>query len=385
MLLIQELLQCSRSDRILVVVDCSDDITSFSNLSHSLLNSHNTDVIVITHWLADDAKQHVKHALKRPVSVCEVQPLSVLHATQRLVYAVQSKHHLPPLCKDQTAFQQLAHLSTGSPVLVRLIQSLLHHHIECSDTASNGLQNCLKEIEEIVDMSYDDDDEFLIKAQALVTATCDTLSTLSQRLLLCLSCLEGMPVSQELIHYLATFINPCQPNVMMAELSQADVLLGYPSPVVCGLTDNELSSFFYVPQTIAEAVWSNSSIHNKCLSLLLMKQVVMTVHQPHSACLCHRVIQALETAMIYDCQEQDTVIVMGLKDSVSELTEHYFSITPMASRPLPVYERGTPMQRGTECSQQHSSSKSYVKEEEDVEDLKSTLEDKDRKQITNGM
>ena len=365
------------------MVDCFDDITSFSYLSHSLLHSHNTDVIIITHWLADDAKQHVKRALRRPVSVCEVQPLSVLSTTQRLVYSVQSNHHLPPSQEDQTAFQQLAHLSTGSPVLVRLIQSLLHHHIERSDTASNGLQNCLKEIEETVDMSYDD--KFLVRAQALVTATCDTLSTLSQRLLLCLSCLDGMPVSQELIHYLATFINPCHPSVMIAELSRAAVLLGYPSPVVCGLTDNELSSFFYVPQTIAEAVWSNSSIHNKCLSLLLMKQVVMTVHQPHSACLCHRVIQALETTMICDCQEQDTVIVMGLKDSVSELTEHYVSIAPMASRPLPSYERGTPMQKGTECSQQHSSSKSYVKEEEDVEDLKSTLEDKDRKQITNGM
>ena len=366
-------------------MDCSDDITSFSNLSHSLINSHNTDVIVITHWLADDAKQHVKRALGRPVSVCEVQPLSVLHATQRLVYAVQSNHHLPPLQEDQTAFQQLAHLSTGSPVLVRLIQSLLHHHIKCSDTASNGLQNCLKEIEEIVDMLYDednDDDEFLVKVQALVTATCDTLSTLSQRLLHCLSCLDGMPVSQQLIHYLATFINPHQPNVMMAELSRAAVLLGYPSPVVCGLPNSEHSSFFYVPQTIAEAVWSNSSIHNKCLSLLLMKQVVMTVHQPHTACLCHQVIQALETTMICD---QNTVIAMGLKDSVSELTEHFVSITPMASRPLPSYERGTPMQTGTEYSQQHSSSKSYVKEEEDVEDLKSTLEDKDRKQITNGM
>ena len=309
------------------MVDCSDDIT---NLSHSLLHSHNTDVIVITNWLADDAKQHVKRALGRSVSVCEVQPLSVLHATQRLVYSVQSKHHLPPSREDQTAFQQLAHLSTGSPVLVRLIQSLLHHYIECSDTASNGLQNCLKEIEEIVDMLYndDDDDEFLVRAQALVTATCDMLSISSQRLLHCLSCLNGMPVSQELIHYLATLISPCQPpHVMMAELSRAVVLLGYPSPVVCGLTDSEHSSFFYVPQTIAEAVWSNSSIHNKCLSLLLMKQVVMTVHQPHIACLCHQVIQVLETTMICDCQEQDTVIIMGLKDSVSELTEHYDSIT----------------------------------------------------------
>ena len=307
------------------MVDCFDDITSFSNLSHSLLHSHNTDIIIISHWLADDAKQRVKHALGRSVSVCEVQPLSVLHATQRLVYSVQSNHHLPPSQEDQTAFQQLAHLSTGSPVLVRMIQSLLHHHIERSDTANDGLQNCLKEIEEIVDMSYND--EFLVRAQALVTATCDMLSTSTQRLLHCLSCLDGMPVSQGLIHYLATLISPCQPRVMEAELRRAAVLLGYPSPVVCGLTSSEHSSFFYVPQTIAGAVWSNSSIHNKCLSLLLMKQVVMTVHQPHSACLCHRVIQALETTMICDCQEQDSFIIAGLKDSVSELTEHYDSIT----------------------------------------------------------
>ena len=326
------------------MVDCSNDINSLSNLSHSLLNSHNTDVIVITHWLADDAKQHVKHALGRPVSMCEVQPLSVLSTTQRLVYSVQSKYHLPPLREDQTAFQQLAHLSTGSPVLVRLIQSLLHHHIECSDTANDGLQDCLKEIEEIVDMSYDDDDdEFLVKVQALVTATCDTLSTSSQRLLHCLSCLDGMPLSQELIHELATLINLHQPpHVMIAELRQAAVLLGYPSPVVCGLTNSKHSPFFYVPQTIAEAVWSNSSIHNKCLSLLLMKQVVMTVHQPHSAHLCHRVIQALETTMISDCQEQDRFIVAGLKDSILELTEHYVSITHTSNSGL-LLERGRPV------------------------------------------
>ena len=177
----------------------------------------------------------------------------------------------------------------------------------------------------------DDDDEFLFKVHSLVTTICDTLSTSSQRLLLCLSCLDGMPVSQELMHKLLASISPHQPDVMIAELGRAAVLLGYPSPVVCGLPNSEHSSFFYVPQTIAEAVWSNSSIHNKCLSLLLMKQVVMTVHQPHSACLCHQVIQALETTMICDCQEQDTVIVMSLKDSVRELTEHYVSITPTKS------------------------------------------------------
>ena len=349
---LQELSQCSRSDRILVVVDCFDDINSFSDLSHSFLNAHNTDFIVITHWLADDAKQHVKRALRRPVSVCEVLPLSVLHATQRLVYAVQSKHHLPPSQEDQTAFQQLAHLSTGSPILVRLIQSLLHHHIECSDTASDGLQNCLKELKEIVDMLYDDDDddnEFLIKTQALVTATCDTLSTSSQRLLHCLSCLDGMPVSQEFICYLAASISPYhQPHVMMAELRQAAVLLGYPSPVVCGLTDNELYSFFHVPQTIAGAVWSNSSIHNKCLSLLLMKQVVMSVHQPHTACLCHRVVQALETTMISDCQKQDSFIVAGLKDCVLELTEHYVSRSS-----LPADTRGSSVCGPQEHSRQY--------------------------------
>ena len=255
------------------------------------------------------------------MSVHEVKPLLELHATQRLVYSVQSSFHLPPTAGDQSAFQQLAHLTMGSPILVRMVQYLLHHNMKHSNTPSEGLLNTVHSIEDMLD----DDDVLSTSRLAVVSAVCSTLSTAAQRLLHCLSCLDGLPVPLECIETIANMIQPPgQP--LVTELRQAAVLLGYPSPVVIPTTVTQ-SPLLYVPVTVTETVWTASSLHNKALSLLLIKSAILK--GPYSAdTVCHQVLKSWETTMISDSQDCDSAVVLCLKEHIIELMEKCRPVKP---------------------------------------------------------
>ena len=272
------------------------------------------DVIIISNGHAEETRHHVRSSLNRPVSVYEVKPLSELHATQRLVYSVQSSFHLPPIAADQSAFQQLAHLTMGSPILIRIVQYLLHHNMKHSNTPSEGLLNTVHSIEDMLD----DDDVLSTSRLAIVSAVCSTLSTAAQRLLHCLSCLDGLPVPLECIENIANMIQPAgQP--LVTELRQAAVLLGYPSPVVIPTTVQSQSPLLYVPVTVVETIWSASSLHNKALSLLLIKSAILK--GPFCDTVCHQVLKSWETTMISDSQDSDSAIVLGLIEHFIEVND----------------------------------------------------------------
>ena len=286
----------------------------------------------------------MRSSLNRPVTVHEVKPLSELHATQRLVYSVQSSFHLPPTAADQSAFQQLAHLTMGSPILVRMVQYLLHHNMKHSNTPSEGLLNTVHNIEDMLD----DDDVLSTSRLAVVSAVCDTLSTAAQRLLHCLSCLDGLPVPLECIETIANMIQPAgQP--LVTELRQAAVILGYPSPVVTSPTTVQSQSpLLYVPVTVAETVWTASSLHNKALSLLLIKNAILK--GPHSDAVCHQVLKSWETTMISDSQDCDCAVALCMKEHFIELMETCRPVelaVPLVTKPssAPV-TRDLPMDSG---------------------------------------
>ena len=191
-----------------------------------------------------------------------------------------------------------------------------------SNTPSEGLLNTVQSIEDMLD---DDDDVLSTSRLAVVSAVCGTLSTAAQRLLYCLSCLDGLPVPLECIETIANMIQPPgQP--LITELKQAAVLLGYPSPVVIPTTVQSQSPLLYVPATVAETVWTASSLHNKALSLLLIKNAILK--GPHSDTLCHQVLKSWETTMICDSQDCDSAVVLCLKEHIIELMEKRQPVKP---------------------------------------------------------
>ena len=300
------------SDRVLVILDGCDEIHP------TCPKSSNIDIIIISNGVADDMRCHVRSSLNRPVSVHAVKPLSELHATQRLVYSVQSSFHLPPSTADQSSFQQLAHLTMGSPILIRMVQYLLHHNMKHSSSPSEGLLYTVHSIEEMME----DDDELATGRLAVISAVCDTLSTAAQRLLHCLSCLNGLPVSLEYIEIIANMIQPRHQPTLVTELRQAAVLLGYPSRVVIGPTSDK-TPLLYVPVSIAESIWSESSLHNKALSLLVIKNAIMKGPSYCDTAVRHQVLKSWETAMISDSQDHDTATILLLKEHFIELIERH--------------------------------------------------------------
>ena len=297
-----------------------------SNTSLEYVNAFLTSkagVIILSHNTPEEMKIDI---LEQGVSQCEVKPLSELQVTQRLVYSVQSNFHLPPNEENQNIFQQLALLCTGSPVLVKMVQSSLYHYITDSikhkDTASDGLRNCWKEIE---DSLAEGDTDPNIPEKVLAVIRTFNLSTSSERLLHCLSCLAGLPLPQECLDSIAFVIDPQQPQVRIRELLETNLLHGYPSPVITGALEGIYPSFF-VPRVIADAVWVDSSQSDQYLSLLVLKQVLMQEDHPFTSALLCQAIAEFEAVLLEADQEIDKEIIPDFMDHYKELLHCYQSV-----------------------------------------------------------
>ena len=326
----QEITTASPNEHTLVILD-SPSNTSLKLLC-SLLTSSKTDVIILSHNVPEVVKQDVKSVLKRNVALCEVDPLSELQVTQRLVYSVQSSFHLPPYEEDQKTFQELSLLCTGSPVLVKIIQSSLYCSITDSITNNNtacaGLRNCWKVIEEslalLTEIEEDDDPDVAERIQAIISTV--NLTTSSEHLLHCLSCLGGLPVPHKCLNRIASAIDPQQPQLRIRELLQSNLLHGYPSPIITDLPQGTETSCFFVPRVVADALWVDSDPTNQYLSLLVLKQVLMEQEHPSMRTLLCQTVATFEAVLLETEESVNTAIIPGLIDHYMELLHHCQSI-----------------------------------------------------------
>ena len=98
----------------------------------TLLRNSNTHIVVISKNYAppDALLKEVNHQLLRGCRVIHVEPLSMIHTTQRIVHSVLSAHHLAPTNEDQNFFEKLAEFTSGSPVLTDVATALLLSEIK---------------------------------------------------------------------------------------------------------------------------------------------------------------------------------------------------------------------------------------------------------------
>jgi len=98
----------------------------------TLLRNPNTHIVVISKNYAppDALLKEVDSQLLRGCRVIDVEPLSMIHTTQRIVHSVLSAHHLAPTNEDQNFFEKLAEFTSGSPVLTDVTTALLLSEIK---------------------------------------------------------------------------------------------------------------------------------------------------------------------------------------------------------------------------------------------------------------
>ena len=251
-----------------VTVDCLPHIKP-------LCQHSDVKVILLTHSPTDNMSAQIDAVLHRGTSpIISVSSLTDLQVTQRLVYTLVSQFNLTPNKSDQRVVSDLSSLCCGSPVILRLMESLMTH---CMTKENDGLIVCLNLIEEKMNGALisqvdrkqiqDNVDNLNIQPSLVISSILSCLmdigriSTASRTLLNCLSSIRGIPLPLEVITGIKCEIENCYTvtTSIIEELQQSNCLCTYPSLVISSCNDPLITNnkLFIVPDIIGDAVWSH--------------------------------------------------------------------------------------------------------------------------------
>jgi tetratricopeptide (TPR) repeat protein len=309
----------NESQPSLVVLDSLDQFPTECGPLLTFLKRVTVHIVIISKNVAapDQLRKSIDRQLIRGTNTIDVQPLSTIHATQRLVHSALKNHHLAPSPKYQKVFEQLAEFTTGSPPILDLASSLLdqslrqtEHATEDYDALENFekqvqldqlpklkplsvpkddrhtslslpqpacVRNIIPEVFESIKMS-DDDDVWNTSAKydswqvtTVLIRQCN-LTPEEQLLLFCLSNFSCSPIPTAYVTEIATIITKAshQPHLastLHTKLEDAKMLKVYPKPAVYHPTLQTHTSgsasaaaeaeFVYVPRFISAAVWKD--------------------------------------------------------------------------------------------------------------------------------
>ena len=80
----------------LVVFDFADKVPLQGTSLSELLKKHNVHIVIISkhYFQSKSLLKDIDHSLLRGTNVIDIQPLSSVHTTQRIVHSVLKYHHL---------------------------------------------------------------------------------------------------------------------------------------------------------------------------------------------------------------------------------------------------------------------------------------------------
>lgn len=337
----------------------------------NLLKHSSVHIVVVSkNSFSEPLQKSAHNQLIRGTNIINIQPLSTIHATQRLVHSALQSHHLTPSKTEQQLFEKLAEFTTGSPPIIDLTTSLLDCSLtqaECSD--EKALENFASEVRlaelpqqkppsvpreyhssqpqevflnrPVRDVSRElyesirkdeDDDVFATSARydswQVVTVLIQRCNfTPEERLLLfCLSSFNCCPIPTSYVTEIATFITKAshQPHLASTlhnKLRDNKMLKVYPKPLVyhpnypTPSTDRETDiDFVYVPRFISAAVWKDMmSDIDKVMALTTCYKALQ---------ICHTQLQSF-TASHSDTSTPERVEVLHLLGTASILVENF--------------------------------------------------------------
>ena len=234
----------------------------------------------------DALKKSVDNKLMRGTNVMELDPLSELHCTQRLVHSIMSRCDFVPYNREQEVLAEIADKTMGSPDLVGAASALLSQFIsttqECednggSDDESGGGTEFLERFHSEVCCGGDESTSSLVPddfATRLLKGF--SLSECDSFFLSTLSLFGGAPIPRclvEAIQLLSLSASSELPGGKgpLAHLTDSHLLHVFPSPVIVSPTKPHTdhtpndslgqssvgvaeSEFYYVPEVIGDAM-----------------------------------------------------------------------------------------------------------------------------------
>ena len=121
----------SESQQVLIVFDAITHLPDLPEGSRKLLKNPGTHILILskTSLPPESLVREIDRDLLRGTTTIDIEPLTAVHATQRVVHTVLSEHHVAPKNQEQEIFEKLAEFMCGSPVLTDIVSALLLHRM----------------------------------------------------------------------------------------------------------------------------------------------------------------------------------------------------------------------------------------------------------------
>ena len=307
----------------------------FSSSLVAVLRNPNTHIVVISKNYAppDDLLKDVDSQLLRGCKIIDVEPLSMIHTTQRIVHSVLKAHHLAPTNEDQNFFEKLAEFTSGSPALTdvatALLLSAVRHDSQdepqdiCDTLMTFKDQLSLDEMgpstkpvtvishqppegtaiareisknvyDHIVSIKETDQDLWCTsstydswQAVTMLVEQC-SLTAEEKLLLFAVSMFSCSPIPMSVVTEVSSMTAKASQKLhistsLHSKLFQMHLLKRYPLPVIMHLSLNTQKQstepeFVYMPQVIARAIWKDMmSPRDKVMALSTSYMVLRTL------------------------------------------------------------------------------------------------------------
>ena len=274
-----------------------------------ILKSYHVHIIVISteYRSLDRIIKEVDQKLIRGCSYHDIHPLTNIHSTQRLVHTVMKNVNFAPTTTDQRLFEQLEEFTTGSPPIVEITsQILLTKYNQGHEGAAQAISNVL-ELNTNQDTPHPAQNTTTDEARTppstdsvwgtnsiydswdAITVLIETckLSPLERWLFNCITVFGGQPVPLQLVTEMSSKIAKSGQKVHLAstlydKLFKCKLMKPYPLPIVVCPSDKEKAcetEFVYVPQYLAECIWSNLDETDKIAVLAVIYSSVPLLHE----------------------------------------------------------------------------------------------------------
>ena len=309
----------SEAQKALFVLDGMTSLPDSEALLR-LLKSYYVHVIVIFKSCdsTDKLIKEVDRKLIRGCTVREVEPLSLIHSTQRIVHSFMKESDFTPSNDDQQVLEKVAEFTAGSPVIVditsQVVQSCFSDEEEQPIQAlaeSLSLRNkpsvsekiyaiprtrsvsqvISKAVDEVPQYTWTTNVEYDSWNSILTLVDACGLSVEERLLLNCLSMFSCSPIPFSMVTELASIIaksvqEPHLAGTLHCNLIKYKLVCIYPHPVVLHPTVLQTSSnkelgtdFVYVPQYLSQCIWKSLDDSDRVVAYTLSYHTLLALYQ----------------------------------------------------------------------------------------------------------
>ena len=304
-----------------------------------ILKNHFVHIIVISTAFDPPNKfiKEIDRKLVRGCTIHHIEPLTMIHSTQRMVHTLLKKLDVTPTNSDQEMFEKLAEFTIGSPVIVEIASEVV---LTCYEQWQHNAVLHLNEMLSLEDKSapkiHSPGSGSIYRTDSMYDSwesimklihECNLLP--EERLLLnSLSIFKCCPIPISLVTEMSSLIAKSQQIVHLTstlyqKLYKFKLMNRYPQPIVLHklIIDqaSQVPEYLYVPQQVSQCLWNDMDNRDKVFALSLAYHTMSKLQYQSVSCQGDHDISGVCCLLLEVFEENSTLVGLNIYQDMYRL------------------------------------------------------------------